>query len=281
MKKIFLSLIFMITLPVHAGFSSAYETKSVTSPLPINTLVREHSSIKESPNQEISGPRMFDYPTQIVRMEADVTDLKISCEEVFKEINLFFTRHISPDIFFYNTINYCSYDTETDLATSFMINSYFDPLNKEAIAYLEKYLAEHQGQNLLGKPFYVENAKSLVVSLNISAGIEDDARPYTLLQLRHDNHNHYFASNYDMRVALLKDVRQRFFSNQANLVLPFIGRWFQTSMGYYQLLLQKSNYVELRPELIFLMDRKPAIFNTMLKQYYGHHCDQYENKHCL
>lgn len=279
MKKLYLFSLSFLSLSAFADQS--LETIVMTKPLPNNTVVRQHSSLKDAPEQIARFKRTTNYPTQIVRMQAELKESTQTCDEVFQKIDAFFSDQISYDRFFYNTINYCGYDPETQFARQFTINSYFDPLDDEAIIYLEKYLAEHNGRDLLGSPFYVESAQGLVVSLNIDAGMEDSANDSTLLRLQHDNASHYFPSNYAMRLDLISDVRQRFFSNKPDLVLPFIDKWFLTSVWYYQHILHNSNYVELQPELIFLMDKSPKIFSPLLRLYFAHHCSKYESKRCL
>lgn len=282
MNKLMLFTFSAFILPTLACAYSQYdETKTIASPLPQHTIMREHSSLKDAPEQMLQAKRPTDYPTHIVRMTAVLSHSTLSCEEVFNTIDTFFDNHISPDKFFYNTINYCSYDPATSYATQFTINSYFDPLNDEAIAFLEKYVEEHNGHDLLGTPFYVEKASGLVVSLTMDSGMENEANPYELLRIRTENHSHYFASNYAMRLELTRDIRQRFFSNNPKFILPFIDKWFFTATGYYMTVLRNSNYVELRPELVFMMDQNPKIFTPMLKLYYGHHCSKYENQRCM
>lgn len=250
-------------------------------PASSNTMIREHSSLKEASYQPIMQKRTLEYPTQIVRMEGELKGAPLSCNEVFQRIDNFFSKHITHDRFFYNTIYYCSYDPDTHLAKNFTINSYFDPLDDDAIAYLKKYIDEHNGQDLLGSPFYIESAQALIVSLDIDAGLEDIRNDSTLLRLQHDNASHYFLTNYAMRLDLIADVRQRFFSHERSLVLPFLNKWISKSAWIYERILSNSNYIELRPELIFLMDKSPKIFTPLLRLYYGHHCSKYENKYCL
>lgn len=276
MKKFLLALLPM-TFSVFAQ-PQLIEINTITKPA--NTLIREHSSENNARMQTMLLPRK-DYPTQIVRMHGFLTGEPQTCEEVFKKIDVFFNNQITYDRFFYNTIDYCSYDPKTNFATSFTINSYFDPRNDEAITYLEKYLAEHNGHDLLGLPFTVESAQGVIVSLDLDAGIEEGRNDNSIILLRHDNAAHFFSSNYKMRLELLKDADQRLFTHDANLVLPFIGKWLLTPGGIYYSILGKANYVELRPELIFLMDKDPKIFTPLLKLYYANHCSKYVNKHCL
>jgi hypothetical protein len=282
MKKVIISSLLAFAMPVFANTAvQPLERTALAVPVPANTLTKEHSSVKESPLHSVTSKRMFDYPTQVVRIKGDVTAIAKSCDEVFAKIDEFYSNHITWDKFFYDTILYCSYDPETNNATSFMINSYFDPLDENAVAYLEKYLAHHNGRKLLGSTFTVESAKGLVVSLNIDAGIEDENDPNALMRYQHDNAGHYYSSDYAMRMDLINDIYSRFYSNDPNVILPFVTTWFKTSTMRYERVLGQSNYVEIQPELVFLMDNEPKIFTPNLRLYYSHHCSQYENGRCL
>lgn len=269
-----------MTISVFAQPQSA-EIKSIANLPEINTMVREYSSAKDARAQTMSLKRTVDYPTQIVRVHGDVTSAPQTCEEIFEKIDRFYNDFITWDRFFYNTLEHCSYDPKTNLAITFTINSYFDPLNDEAVTYLEKYLAEHNGQDLLGIPFNVESAQGLIVSLDLDAGIEDQRNDNSIVLLRHDNASHYFSSNYKMQSELLNDADQRLFTHESRLVLPFIGKWLLVPGGIYFSVLSKANYIELRPELIFLMDTGPRIFTPLFRLYYANHCTKYANKHCL
>ncbi|VVC75737.1 hypothetical protein AQUSIP_10310 [Aquicella siphonis] len=276
----FASLFF--ALPAFAAaIDQPIKITAMARPLSPNTIIREHSSLKEGAARATLPKRTTDYPTQIVRMEAELKGPPQNCDEVFQKIDEFFNDHITYDRFFYNTINYCVYDPNTNFAKKFIINSYFDPLDDEAITYLETYLAQHNGRDLLGSTFHVENAQGLIVSLNIDSGLEDSRNASTLLRLQHDNSSHYFTSNYAMQSDLISDVRQRFYSNDPGLILPFIDKWFFTSGWIYERVLKNSDYVELQPELIFLMDKNPKIFTPFLRLYYAHHCSKYASRHCL
>lgn len=257
------------------------EINSYSSYKAANTITYEHSSLKEAPAQQLLPKRSFSYPTQIVRMEAELQGNPMTCDSVNQAIDDFFVDKIRYDKFFYNTIIYCTYDPATNFATKFMINSYFDPINQAGVHYLEQYLAKHNGKDLLGATFNVESAKGLVVSMNIDTGIEKDQYGDTMLRFKHDNNSHYYANDYDMREELQTDIQQRFFTNDPNLVLPFLEKWFITYAIMYQGVLEKSDYVELQPELIFLMKDEPHVFIPYLRLYFAHHCSRYPNGHCL
>ena len=282
MKKVLISSLMSFAIPAFASHVvQPLEMTRLAMPIPANTVTKEHSSVKESPSRAILPKRMTDYPTQIVRVQGDIKGPAKTCDDVFAKIDEFYSSHISWDKFFYDTILYCSFDPETNNAKSFMINSYFDPVDESAIAYLEKYLAQHNGRKLLGTTFTVESAKGLVVSLNIDAGTEDQNDPFSLMRYQHDNAGYYYTSDYTMRMDLINDIYQRFYTNDPDVILPFITTWFKTSTMRYGRVLSQSNYVEIQPELVFLMDNEPKIFTPNLRLYYSHHCSQYENGRCL
>lgn len=247
-----------------------------------NTIVYKWSNEGDFLKQvEISG-RSVDYPTQIIRISGDVSDKKISCDFVRDEIEKSISSHISPKKFTYNTYVYCGYDKKTDLATQFIVHSYFDPINDEAIEYLKEYLAKYNGSELLGTKLEIESAKGLLISLHIAAGTKSEGSSSEFLEFRHDRGNHYFKSNYDMRFTLFTDVYKRFFSNNPRKIVPFLNRWIfdYAGMVYYNVL-PKSNYVALEPERIFLMEQGEPIFVSNLRYYFGHICTKYKNQHCL
>lgn len=282
MKKLLAITITTLTIPCFANMTTqATELTKIASPIPANTVTREHSYIKEAPPHSLLPERTFEYPTQIVRVQGDITAPAMTCDDVFAKIDQFYTNHITWNKFFYDTILYCAYNPETNYAKSFMINSYFDPLNESAVTQLEKYLAHYNGRKLLGTTFTVESAKSVVVSLNIDAGTEDVDDPESLMRYQHDNSAHYFTSDYSMRQDLIRDIYQRFYSNDPDVIIPFILNWFKTSAIRYERVLSESNYVEIQPELIFMMDNEPKIFTPNLRLYYSHHCSKYENGRCL
>lgn len=282
MNKLLCVSLLVFIAPAFASYSvSPMEIGTIAKSLSANTVKREHSSVKDNPIQRLLSNGTTGYPTQIVRMEADVKSPSMTCDEVFQQIDEFFNNHITYDKFYYNTINYCVYDPTNNFAKKFIINSYFDPLDQGAITYLQKYIADHNGRDLLGSPFYVESAQGLIVSLNLDAGVEDAQNSSVLFRLQHENSSHYFDSNYNMQTDLISDVRQRFYTNDPNLILPFIDKWFKTSTWLFQRVLSQSDYVELQPELIFLMDKGEKIFTPFLRMYYASHCSKFPNRHCL
>lgn len=247
-----------------------------------NTLTETYSN--ESEQQELlkSFTRSIDYPTQIIRMDYQIQQPQLTCAAVHEEINKMVVSNIATNQFSYAIYVSCHYDPQTYLATHFIISSYFDPIDDEAIAYLNDYLNEHNGKNLLGTPLKIESAKGLIISLSLAAGMKKNPDQPPFVEYRRDRSNFYFKNNYEMKNKLVTDIYENFFSNNAEKILPFLDRWiFANASILYKVILRDSNYVELQPERIFLMEDGDEIFISGLKQYFMHHCEKYENHRCL
>lgn len=274
-----------ILLPLYA-FSSPQdnETKIPTSQ---NQKLQNSDTVSysnESGNiakfQTLS--RSIDYPTQVIRMKSNIENQQITCPEVHAQINKVLVDNIANEQFIYAMYIDCHYNPETELATDFTINSYFDPVSDEAIAYLESYLNEYNGANFLGTKFHIESATGVVISLSIAAGMKKNPAKPPFVEYRRDRSNFYFKSNYEMKNKLFSDIYENFYTNNSKQLLPFLDRWvFNHASSVYKAILRDSNYIELQPERIFLMGQGEKIFTTGLKQYFWHHCEKYENHRCL
>ncbi|HHF0525895.1 TPA: Lpg0189 family type II secretion system effector [Legionella anisa] len=260
----------------------------IFSPLPKNknTVVRHYTNEQKLPDLKQMSQRTVDFPTQIVRVRGNVAGLKLSCEEVEDEINKVFSKKIYPNLFTYNTYVSCGYDQDSpeQYAVSFSIQSYFDPLTDKAIDYLKAYLQEYNGYNLFNATtLQIENAKGVIISMNLNAGLKSnpDKTPFTLY--RQDRNNFYFKSNFDMRKELIADIYQRFYSNDPEIILPFLDKWIFSYAGtVYYSILKASNYLELQPERIFVMENEGDIFVSDLRYYFANQCmKRNPNKHCL
>lgn len=247
-----------------------------------NTIARSLSS--ESQTASIApAERSSDYPTQVIRITSnDVEKHQLTCAQVNKEIDRVLINNITRDKFSYTTLITCTYDPDTRVAINFSIQSYFDPINDEAITFLTNYLAQYNGSEFLGTILKIESAKALVVSLNLSVGVKKNPNTPPFIEYRSDRSTHYFKSNYDLHNNLIADANKRFFSDEPSKVLPFIDKWFFNHAGtLYRAVLRDSNFALLEPERIFLMDDGEAIFVSPIKHYYWHNCTQYEHQHCL
>lgn len=246
------------------------------------TVVRSYSNeLEEQANKQLRE-RSVDYPTQVIRLTNSMENQQLSCKQVNKVIDDTLLKNITPDKFLFNMYSVCTYDPATQLATEVTIHSYFDPLDDQAIAFLNSFLAEYNGREFLGNKLNIESAKGLILSLNISAGTKKNPTSPPFIIFRQDRANYYFKNNYEMKQKLVTDIYSNFFSNDPEKILPFLSRWFFASAeNIYERILTDSNYVELQPERIFIMENGNEIFVSHLKYYFAHNCTQYENHRCL
>ncbi|CAM2866666.1 Uncharacterised protein [Legionella steigerwaltii] len=251
-----------------------------------NTVVRHYSNEQEVPNLNQMMQRTIDFPTQIVRVRGSVAGLGLSCDEVEDEIDRVFSKKISPNLFTYNTYINCGYDQDSpdEDAVNFSIQSYFDPLTDKAVDYLKSYLQEYNGYNLFNtSTLQIENAKGVIISMNLNAGLKSNPDKIPLMLYRQDRNNIYFKSNFEMRKELIVDIYQRFYSNDPEVILPFLDKWIFSSAGaIYHSILKASNYLELQPERIFVMEKEGDIFVSDFRYYFANLCmKRNPNKFCL
>jgi hypothetical protein len=269
------------------SFSNNYVDAKVsyTTPnlLDKNTIERsisneqEHAQINQNPVE-----RSMDFPTQVIRMTHTIENQQLTCAEVNEEIDKVLINKITKDKFLYTTYISCTYNPDTSFATQYTLSSYFDPLSDEAISYLKTYLDECNGIDLLGNPLAIESAKGLIVSLNISVGSKKNPKVPPFIVYKTDHSNFYFKNNYEVKISLVNDIKERFFSDDPGTIMPFLDKWIFNHAGIvYKAILRDSNYVLLEPERIFLMDNGEAIYISLIKTPYPHDCSVYEHHYCL
>ena len=95
---------------------------------------------------------------------------ELNCDQVNDIVQHTILDHISNDNFTYNMYVSCTYNPDNGMATQYKIYSYFDPLTDEAIHYLETYLKEYNGSDLMGTKLNIESARGLIIALSMSAG---------------------------------------------------------------------------------------------------------------
>ncbi len=251
-------------------------------PIEKNTIAKSYSSTAEALNQIQSFTRSMDYPTQIIRTTGSMNDQQLTCEQVNDAIEERIVNYITSDKFAYHTYIQCTYNPDTNYATKFQITSYFDPINDEGVSYLKTYLATNNGSDLLGTKLNIESAKGLIVAINISAGMKKNPKKPPFIEYKEDHSSFFFKNNYEMNKILFSDINQNFYSNDPNKILPFLDRWlFPFAGNLYKAVLRDSNYAELQPEQIFLMEHGEKIFVSGLKYNFAHNCMQYDNHRCL
>ncbi|KTD82858.1 Lpg0189 family type II secretion system effector [Legionella waltersii] len=247
-----------------------------------NTQVKSYANDSKHLKEGETFTRSLDYPTQIIRISGSLETSVMDCDRVFAEVEDRLISHITPDKYSYMTYISCTYDPETNFATGFAISSFFDPMTDTAVEELNKFLDEYNGSDLLGTKLTIESARAVIAALNISAGFKKNVDKPPFIEYRQDRSNFYFKSNYEMKKTFISDIYQNFFSNDPEKVLPFLDRWiFPNAGSYYKAILWDSNYVQLQPERIFLMDSGQNIFVSNLKFYFSHNCNNYSNHRCL
>lgn len=275
----------LVLFPLHALAHTEHSTdklRFLQNPVSKNTIVNTYSNEAEGLKQLHSLSRTIDFPTQIIRISGDLKGKELTCEQVNEQIEETVFSHITSDKFMYNILINCGYDPNTNYATSFFINSYFDPKSDEAVDYLKDYLSQYNGSDFLGTKLNIESVKAVVVALNIAAGMKKKPNTPPFIEYQQDRSNFYFSNNYEMSNKLFTDIYQNFFSNDPEKILPFLDRWvFNFAGSVYQAVLKDSNYVELQPERIFLMENGEKIFVSGLKYYFSHVCERHENHRCL
>ncbi|WP_367606250.1 Lpg0189 family type II secretion system effector [Legionella sp. W05-934-2] len=249
---------------------------------PPNSLVQRFSNEDTvfknlNPNQSREN-----HPTRVIRMEGKINQSGLSCQEVQNKLGEDFLNKIQPSRFMYNTLSMCQYDPETEFATRFMMDSYFDPLTDDDEAVLEQLEQDYEGYLLYGIPLHIERAKGVVVSLEVNASREDKKGSPEVIRFRRDFNSLYFDSNYELNKQLIVDVRERFYSQDQNRILPFIQKWFYNGLERtYASMLSKVNLMELMPERIFVMNSGKPIFTSHMHMYYTNHCQKYDSKVCI
>lgn len=280
--KLFIPLLTLIPLTV---FSQPDNARAILhSPISSPKFTIEQFKSNESDLNMISkkSKRTIDVPTQIIRTTGDLTGQNLSCDEVTQFIDEKVLHPFQEEDFTYNTLVSCSYDPSTEFATGFSINTYFDPLSDEAVAFLQKYLTEVNGSDIFGTTLHIESAKGLIIAINLMAGTikNPDKPPFMLFGQERSNFS--FKSNYEMKNVFLTDVYANFYSDDRDKILPFLNRWIYPGVEYYFLrVLWDSNYVELQPERIFVMDNNGDIFVSRLRYYFAHQCYKHDHHFCI
>lgn len=275
----------LVLLPLCAFGQSDHQSGTILfsqNPVNKNTIVKNYSNESNHLNLLDNPERTINYPTQIIRTEGKLEGQQLNCDQVNDTIQKTILDHISNDNFTYNMYISCSYNPDTGLATQYNINSYFDPLSNEAIQYLNSYLDEYNGSDLMGTKLHIESAKGLIIAISIAAGTKKNPEHPPFIVYRQDRSNFYFNNNYEMKNKLFRDISQNFLSNDPEKILPFLDKWvFSYASFVYKAILRDSNYVELQPERIFLMEHDGDLFVSTLKYYFAHSCNKYENHRCL
>lgn len=219
-------------------------------------------------------------PTHVMRMSADVSSEKVSCDEVSSLIDKEFTRPIVENDFFYMIFLGCGYDIETELATNFRFSMVFDPMSSEAVEKLQDFVTQNQNKKLLGQIFNVEQAKRAIVMLTVQAGLKKDPYAKEFVMYQQDKSYKIFPTYLDS-LNFNADARQRFYSQKPDQVLAFLSEWFGSYMwGMYNRVLRQSTLAELHPDKVLLMENGEEL-HAPLQVYFAHWCSKYPNGFCM
>lgn len=281
--KHFIFALALLPLPAFCQIDSSVKViQHLSTPTPKYTIEKFHSNENDLTSLGIKSTRTIDVPTQIIRTSGDLHGLNIPCDDVTKFIDDKVLMPFMVEDFTYNAYVGCSYDPDTNFATHFTINTYFDPLTDDAVAFLNTYLDKSNGMDIFGTPLKVEPAKGLLIAINIMSGFIKNPNKPPLSLFRQDRSNFSFKSNFEMRNQLITDLYDNFYSDDNNKILPFLDRWIYPDAGIsYYYVLTDANYVELQPERIFIMDNNGDIFVSKLRYYFAHLCYKHDHHHCL
>lgn len=228
------------------------------------------------------APARGDHPTRVLRFHGVIDEKNISCDRVNARVKAIFIAPTHSDNFLYNTLVACQLDVDSGFAKKIIIESFFDPRTNDAEQYLQTYLQNYEGYNLFGNALHFEEAKGLMVALEINAGQLSTTDRHVLRRLSRDYKPQWFKSNYEATITLGMDIQNRFFSQHKSEIIPFITQWFYPTLReVYTDVLEDSDVVELYPEKIFIMEHKPTAFTSRIHYYYKHYCKQYRNQKCL
>jgi len=247
-----------------------------------NVLVKHDSNEQEVMSKLDWSENRGHHPTRIVRLDGEITESGVSCQDVQQAVADTFFSHINGSHFLYNTLMMCHYDPQTHDAAHLSIDSYIDPISNDDEAMLHQLEQTFEGYLFFGVPLHIEKAQGVIISLELNAAREDKHGDPRIIRFRRDHKTLYFNSNFDLTKQFIIDVRRRFYSQNPDVILPFIRQWFYESLGdAYASLLRKVNLVELLPERIFVMQSGEPTFTSHLHMYYLNHCQRYDSKVCL
>ena len=250
---------------------------------PKNAIVKQYSNEMDPANRPRGVVLKRDYPTQILRMSSPIDGIQLTCDQVIQEITNTIFKKLPSDKFIYNAYVWCKPNAETNFAEAFSINGYLDPISDAGIDYLNQYLEKYNGSDFLSTQLKFEPAKAVIVTIHIAAGMREKPGKPPSTEYINDHSTFYFKNNFEVRYQLIEDIAQHFFSNEPEKLLPFLNRWVNAYADkIYKKILVNSNYLDFKPDRIFLMEEGEPIFMPMIKFHYNHDCHtHFEDHRCL
>lgn len=254
-----------------------------TMPDSLNTRTYHYSSGEIGETGFMLNPgRTIDYPTQIVRISGNLKHANLDCDEVINTIDNLFTRKVQAMQFYFNIYVSCKFNPQTEIAEEFTIQSYYDPMSDDAIKDSNQLKVELEHLDVYGTAFRIEEAKGLAVSLTSLAGKMEKISDVNYMLMRQDTQSHYFSGFYELINEFGSDVNSRFFGKNNKDLLAFFDKWIYPGAGIaYGHSLTLSNYIQLQPAMLFIMDSPPNIFTSNLRYYPSKYCFDTPNERCL
>lgn len=179
------------------------------------------SSKKKSEIQLNHQQRTRSFPTQIVRLNLDLSNQNIQCDEISNAMNDLLIFKLKNKAITYLITQTC-YRSEKGEPDYYTLSAFFDPQTDDAITYLQTYSAENNGKDFFGVPFIIESAKGVIISLKIMEGIKTSRDKSTSTTLYSLNNKLYFNNVYDMDNTLINDIENKLNTDNYELISSFI-----------------------------------------------------------
>jgi hypothetical protein len=283
MRSLVLIALVSITAP---ALANVHETKTVLaskSPLGLQRSI-SNINVKHSIPLSDEDMRTQDYPTQVMRMKANLNGRRMSCDALFSEMDKR-TKAIdeADDGEFIFMINeFCQSNDQGKTALSFTLDGYFDPLTDEAIIQSEEMLKKFNGTDFFGTTWTIEPAQGIAAALTFDIGNKNRPKDETLNRLFQYHQSLYFNSFYDMNFTFIKEMKSDFMNNDADTVASFITKWLEpSSTDAFISSLSKSNFIQVYPALMFVMEKEPRAHFPESILSYAQTCLQYPSKKCV
>lgn len=232
-------------------------------------------------------PGLDNYKTKIIRSKIAIATQTETCEEVLDKVKELFFDDIfsSPEYFSHSTLLHCDFDKETGLANLLEISSYVDPKNEAGARQLDELIADTQGRDLWGKPFTIEEAKEVILSLTLNVGQKEDVNDPVMVVYFTYQSSFLFKSHQEVNKEFVADQKQRFRSRDPKVLFPFFDKWFfdnqPTAEGILSKMLKSANYVHIRVQRNFIMETGERLFFPRYGMNYAHACFKEPNQRCL
>lgn len=204
--------------------------------------------------------RTNDFPTQLIRLNLDLSNKNISCDEINEAVDKVLLTKLKNQDITYLMAEICYPSEKAD--KYYTLSAFFDPQTDKAITYLQNYIAENNGKDFFGVPFTVEAVQGVVVSLKIREEIDAPQNKYKVLYSL--GNKLYFKNLYEMDNTLITDIDNKLHTNDSELISSFITQWMGNvpAIPYYLEKLTDSDIVTTSTKFTFLLDTEPKAYGS-------------------